>query len=81
MPKVRIDLFLFIKYLPVGMEAWQAGEEAWQTGEEAWRAGEDAWRVGGEAWQAGEEAWHGVDGDCSVTTHDLNRDAGRIHKN
>ena len=52
------------------MEAWQAGEEAWRAGGEAWQAGEEAWR-------AGEEAWH-VDGECSVTTLDLNREVGRI---
>lgn len=47
------------------MESWQAGQEAWQAGKEAWQAGE-------EAWPAGQEAWH-LDGDCSVTTNDLNR--------
>ncbi len=36
----------------------------------------EAWQAGEEAWQAGEEAWH-ADGDCSVTTVDLNRKATR----
>jgi hypothetical protein len=34
----------------------------------------EAWQAGEEAWQASEEAWH-ADGDCSVTTVDLNRKA------
>jgi len=65
----------FFVFHLAGMEPWQPGEEAWQTGGEAWPAGDsEAWQADGEAWQASEEAWQ-TDGDCSVTTLDLNRKA------